>query len=115
MGDLIDLEKIRRRLRKIEQQEASPSKPKDEDRKRKLRNALSTLRSVGKIPYADLLEDYKARYKSCLQYCVIGVLANAEAFVPLIKEREEALGHSMTYPQLSSFFQHFLENDHGQA
>jgi hypothetical protein len=117
MGDVIDLEKIRRRLRKIEQQEASPSKPTDEeeDRKRKLRNALSTIRSMSKIPYDNLLEDYKARYKSCLQYCVIGLLANAEAFVPLIKEREEVLGHDMTYPELSRFFQHFLEEDHDQT
>jgi hypothetical protein len=117
MGDIIDLEKIRRRLRKIEQQEPSPSKPVDEEesRKRKLRNAQSTIRSMGKIPYDNLLEDYKARYKSCLQYCVIGLLANAEAFVPLIKEREKVLGNDMTYPELSRFFQHFLEEDHDQT
>jgi hypothetical protein len=117
MGDIIDFEKIRRRLREIEQQEASPSKPVDaeESRKRKLRNAQSTIRSMGKIPYDSLLEDYKARYKSCLQYCVIGLLANAEAFVPIIKEREKVLGHDMTYPELSRFFQHFLEEDHDQT
>jgi len=117
MGDIIDFEKIRRRLRKIEQQEASPTKPIDEDqkRKRKSKNAQSTIRSMGKIPYDNLLEDYKARYKSCLQYCVIGLLANAEAFVPLIREREKVLGHQMTYPELSRFFQHFLEDDYDQT
>jgi hypothetical protein len=117
MGDIIDLEKIRRRLRKIEQQEVSPSKPMDEEenRKRKLRNAQSTMKSMGKIPYDDLLEDYKARYKSCLQYCVIWLLANAEAFAPLIKEKEEVLGHDMTYPELSRFLQQFLEDDYDQT
>jgi hypothetical protein len=117
MGDIIDFERIQRRLRKIEYHEASPSKPiaEEENRKRKLRNAQSIIRSMGKIPYDDLLEDYKARYKSCLQYCVIGLLANAEAFMPLIKERQDVLGHNMTYPELSRFFQHFLEDEYDQS
>ena len=116
MGDVIDIEKFLKRHAKTKKQETSPSRPiDDEDRKRKLRNAQSTIRSMGTIPYDNLLEDYKAGYKSCLQYCVIGLLANTEAFVPLIKEREKVLGHEMTYPELSVFFQHFLEDDYDQA
>jgi hypothetical protein len=70
---------------------------------------------MGKLPYDNLLEEYKARYKSCLQYCAIGLLANAKAFVLLIKEREKVLGRDITYPELSRFFQYFLEDDYDQA
>ena len=117
MGDVIDIEKFLRRHGKTKEQETSTSRPivDEEDRNRNLRKAQSTIRSMGKIPYDNLLEDYKAGYKSCLQYCLIGLLANTAAFVPLIREREKVLGHEMTYPELSRFFQHFLEDDYDQA
>ncbi len=117
MGDVINLEKIRMKLRELAQQEASFPKPMDneENRKRKLKNAQSAIRSMSKIPYDNLLEDYKVAYRSALQYCVIALLKNTGAFVPLIKEREKELGQSMTYPELSDFFRGFLGGDYGQT